>query len=207
HADAFNGLLSLIPAKYYYGEDNSDQWQRKKQTKEQAKLAKRAKLDPDSQKTAKDVMDENARKRKREERDGDGEGERSDGGSDDDGDHDGAAEGGPADDDDDTSEIFAPGHEQPREGLNRGLAKKQKREGPNGVENDKSQQNQQQQQQQKELEERRKARAERKNAKKEQRKKKLAEKLEKKRAAEQERKGRDGAAAQQQAGKGTDKGQ
>ncbi|WEW55393.1 hypothetical protein PRK78_000824 [Emydomyces testavorans] len=81
HANAFDGLLSLIPAKYYYGEDTSvrlrflaaqfkisvDQWQRKKQTKEQARNAKRAKLDPDSAKTAKDVMDENARKRKREE--------------------------------------------------------------------------------------------------------------------------------------------
>lgn len=39
---------------------------RKKQTKEQAREAKRAKLDPDAAKTAKDVMDENARKRKRE---------------------------------------------------------------------------------------------------------------------------------------------
>jgi len=67
HAQAFDGLLSLIPAKYYYGEDTSDQWQRKKQTKEQARNAKRAKLDPDSAKSAKEVMDENARKRKREE--------------------------------------------------------------------------------------------------------------------------------------------
>ncbi|KAK2763822.1 hypothetical protein FQN54_009440 [Arachnomyces sp. PD_36] len=67
HAKAFDGLLSLIPAKYYYGEDTSDQWQRKKQTKEEARKAKRAKLDPDSSKTVKDVMDENARKRKREE--------------------------------------------------------------------------------------------------------------------------------------------
>ncbi|EEA27767.1 hypothetical protein TMatcc_003936 [Talaromyces marneffei ATCC 18224] len=67
HSDAFSGLMSLIPAKYYYEEDNSDQWQRKKQTKEEAKNAKLAKLDPDSAKSAKDVMDENARKRKREE--------------------------------------------------------------------------------------------------------------------------------------------
>ncbi|KAH1437603.1 hypothetical protein KXX32_002171 [Aspergillus fumigatus] len=67
HAQAFDGLLSLIPAKYYYGEDGSDQWKRKKQTKEQAREAKRAKLDPDSAKTAKDVMDENARKPKLEE--------------------------------------------------------------------------------------------------------------------------------------------
>ena len=113
HSQAFDGLLSLIPAKYYYGEDNSvclyfiylfffffflyffifcslceksectyltkniqDQWQRKKQTKEQAREAKRAKLDPDSSnKTVKDIMmekeEENAaRKRKRDEDDG-----------------------------------------------------------------------------------------------------------------------------------------
>ncbi|KAJ5575181.1 Surfeit locus 6 [Penicillium hetheringtonii] len=69
HAQAFDGLLSLIPAKYYYGDDNTDdQWQRKKQTKEQAREAKRAKLDPEAAdaKTAKEVMEENARKRKRE---------------------------------------------------------------------------------------------------------------------------------------------
>ncbi|MCJ1285729.1 hypothetical protein MMC26_005070 [Xylographa opegraphella] len=47
-----------------------NQWQRKKQTKEEARAAKLAKLDPDNAKSAKDVMDENARKRKREE-DGD----------------------------------------------------------------------------------------------------------------------------------------
>ncbi|KAJ6021030.1 hypothetical protein N7540_006534 [Penicillium herquei] len=101
HAQAFNGLLSLIPAKYYYGDDNSDQWQRKKQTKEQAREAKRAKLDPDSTttaKTAKDIMDENARKRKRE---------------------DGTLESDSSDD-----EL---GSEKPMEGLNRGeKAKKQK---------------------------------------------------------------------------------
>ena len=92
HAESFNGLLSLIPAKYYYGEDTSvchvlvllalshsaanpmsyfqDQWQRKKQTKDQARAAKLAKLDPDNAKSAKDVLDEQAasdRKRKREE--------------------------------------------------------------------------------------------------------------------------------------------
>lgn len=75
-----------------------DQWKRKKQTKEQAREAKRAKLDPESAKTAKDVMDENARKRKRE--DGTLESESSD-------------------------EEF--GSEIPREGLNRGdKVKKQK---------------------------------------------------------------------------------
>ncbi|KAJ5238303.1 hypothetical protein N7468_002922 [Penicillium chermesinum] len=114
HAEAFSGLMSLIPAKLYYGEDNTtrlilnhlsnrsyatqDQWQRKKQTKEQAREAKRAKLDPESAKTAKDVMDENARKRKRE--DGTVESDSSDG------------------------EI---GSELPGEGLNRGdKTKKQK---------------------------------------------------------------------------------
>lgn len=49
-----------------------DQWQRKKQTKEEARNAKRAKLDPDNAKSAKDIMEENARKRKREEEDGSG---------------------------------------------------------------------------------------------------------------------------------------
>ncbi|KAL4930668.1 putative 60S ribosome biogenesis protein Rrp14 [Aspergillus undulatus] len=105
HAQAFDGLLSLIPAKYYYGEDGSDQWKRKKQTKEQAREAKRAKLDPESAKTAKDVMDEKARKRKRGEQDDDEDQE--DGNSSDD------------------AEL---GSELPREGLNRGdaVSKKQK---------------------------------------------------------------------------------
>ncbi|KAJ5993233.1 hypothetical protein N7451_008957 [Penicillium sp. IBT 35674x] len=107
HAQAFDGLLSLIPAKYYYGEDTSDQWQRKKQTKEQAREAKRAKLDPEAAKTAKDIMDENARKRKRKE-DGTAESDSSDG------------------------EL---GSEIPREGLIRGdKAKKQKQvEKPNSA--------------------------------------------------------------------------
>jgi hypothetical protein len=44
-----------------------DQWKKKKQTKNQAAAARRAKLDPDSVKSAKDVMDELAKKRKLEE--------------------------------------------------------------------------------------------------------------------------------------------
>ena len=44
-----------------------DQWKKKKQTKAEAAAAQRAKLDPDSAKSAKDVMDERARKRKLEE--------------------------------------------------------------------------------------------------------------------------------------------
>ncbi|KAL6707553.1 hypothetical protein ACN47E_003902 [Coniothyrium glycines] len=70
HARAFEGLMALIPAKDYYGKDESitsTQWQKKKkQTLEERQAAKRAKLDPASHKSAKDVMDENARKRKRE---------------------------------------------------------------------------------------------------------------------------------------------
>ncbi|KAL8853986.1 MAG: hypothetical protein Q9221_001109 [Calogaya cf. arnoldii] len=72
HAKAFDGLLSLIPAKLYYGEDATDQWQREKQTKEEARAAKFAKLDPDNAKSAKDILDEraeNAKKRKRAEED------------------------------------------------------------------------------------------------------------------------------------------
>ncbi|KAL9610279.1 MAG: hypothetical protein Q9167_004999 [Letrouitia subvulpina] len=51
-----------------------DQWQKKKQTKEEARAAKMAKLDPENSKSAKDVMDERAaesKKRKREEEDDD----------------------------------------------------------------------------------------------------------------------------------------
>ncbi|KAI9717376.1 MAG: hypothetical protein M1812_004728 [Candelaria pacifica] len=75
HAKAFDGLLSLIPAKLYYGEDNSDQWKKKKQTKEEARQAKRAKLDPHSSKSVKDVMDENELKRKRDDEGGSEKGE------------------------------------------------------------------------------------------------------------------------------------
>jgi hypothetical protein len=46
NSSAFDGLLSLIPAKYYYDEDTQEQWKAKKQTKEEAKKNKRAKLDP-----------------------------------------------------------------------------------------------------------------------------------------------------------------
>ncbi|KAI9738255.1 MAG: hypothetical protein M1834_008753 [Cirrosporium novae-zelandiae] len=74
HAQAFDSLLSLIPAKDYYAKDEDNQWNRKKQTKEEARRAKIAKLDPENAtKSAKDVMDENARKRKRQE-DGEADG-------------------------------------------------------------------------------------------------------------------------------------
>ncbi|TQN71109.1 Ribosomal RNA-processing protein 14 [Colletotrichum shisoi] len=67
HSKAFDGLLSLIPAKMYYGEDNSDQWKKTKQTKAEAKAAKISKLDPDSElnRNAKEVMDERAARNKR----------------------------------------------------------------------------------------------------------------------------------------------
>ncbi|GAM85695.1 hypothetical protein ANO11243_037030 [Dothideomycetidae sp. 11243] len=66
HSEAFEGLLSLIPANDYYARDNSDQWQRKKQTKEEKKAARKAKLDPANRKSAMDVLNENEKKRKRE---------------------------------------------------------------------------------------------------------------------------------------------
>jgi hypothetical protein len=50
-----------------------DQWKKKKQTKDQAAAAKRAKLDPSSAKSAKDVMDELAKKRKLEQFEDDSE--------------------------------------------------------------------------------------------------------------------------------------
>lgn len=45
---------------------SQDQWQRKKQTKEEARQAKMAKLDPDTAMSAKDVLDSRAKKRKRD---------------------------------------------------------------------------------------------------------------------------------------------
>ncbi|BFZ60820.1 hypothetical protein YB2330_001872 [Saitoella coloradoensis] len=48
HNNAFEGLLSLIPSKYYHAEDSSSQWNKRKQSKEEAKKAKRAKLDPET---------------------------------------------------------------------------------------------------------------------------------------------------------------
>ncbi|KAK0363066.1 hypothetical protein LTR91_005864 [Friedmanniomyces endolithicus] len=72
HAKAFESLMALTPAREYYGSqiadglDPSEQWSRKKQTKEQKRAAKKAKLDPANQKSALDVMKERERKRKRE---------------------------------------------------------------------------------------------------------------------------------------------
>ncbi|OAA73632.1 Surfeit locus 6 [Cordyceps fumosorosea ARSEF 2679] len=77
HAKAFNGLLSLIPAKQYYGEDTSDQWKKKKQTKKEAAAARRGKLDPDSElhKNAKEVMDERARNKRKQREEEEDEGD------------------------------------------------------------------------------------------------------------------------------------
>ena len=49
NSSAFDGLLSLIPAKYYYDEKTKDQWKAKKKSKEQVKLDKVKKLDPEVQ--------------------------------------------------------------------------------------------------------------------------------------------------------------
>ncbi|KAI8943950.1 SURF6-domain-containing protein [Xylaria longipes] len=100
---AFDGLLSLIPAKMYYGEDATDQWQRKKQTKAQAAEARRNKLDPDSalNRSAKEVMDEQARKKRK---------------------HDQMQDG-----DEDWSEVEGVEAEKPRQGMKKKTAKEAKK--------------------------------------------------------------------------------
>ncbi|KAK5714416.1 hypothetical protein LTR15_010598 [Elasticomyces elasticus] len=92
HAAAFESLMALTPAREYFGSqvvdglDPSEQWSRKKQTKEQKRAAKKAKLDPANQKSALDIMKERERKRKRElgmeddDQDGEGEAEVEEGG-------------------------------------------------------------------------------------------------------------------------------
>ncbi|TGJ85511.1 hypothetical protein E0Z10_g3249 [Xylaria hypoxylon] len=101
---AFDGLLSLIPAKMYYGDNATDQWQRKKQTKAQAAEARRNKLDPDSalNRSAKEVMDEQARKKRK---------------------HDQLQDG----DDDDWSEVEGVEAEKPRQGMKKKAAKETKK--------------------------------------------------------------------------------
>lgn len=87
----------------YSGSLLQDQWQRKKQTKAQAAEARRNKLDPDSalNRSAKEVMDEQAqKKRKRDQM---------------------------QDDDDDWSEIEGIEAEQPRQGMKKKSAKEVKR--------------------------------------------------------------------------------
>ncbi|GMM34467.1 ribosome biosynthesis protein [Saccharomycopsis crataegensis] len=64
NSSAFDGLLSLIPSKYYYDDDTQEQWRQKKQTKEQLRKNKKLKLDPESQNdkslTAADVLKKKA---------------------------------------------------------------------------------------------------------------------------------------------------
>lgn len=48
HSSAFDGLLSLIPAKYYYDDATQDQWQQKKKLKEDVTNDRMAKLDPEN---------------------------------------------------------------------------------------------------------------------------------------------------------------
>ncbi|KAK4463342.1 ribosomal RNA-processing protein 14 [Cladorrhinum samala] len=110
YSNSFTGLLSLIPAKMYYGEDTSDQWKKKKQTKEEARAAKRGKLDPDSElhKNAKEILDERARnKRKAQELDD-------------------ASEG--SEDDIDVSEFVNIEKEKPLEGLKKKVQKEESEE-------------------------------------------------------------------------------
>ncbi|KAK0673615.1 surfeit locus protein 6-domain-containing protein [Cercophora samala] len=104
NSQAFNSLLSLIPGPLYYGdEDTSNQWKRKKQTKEEARAAKRNKLDPDSERhrNAMDLMEEKARnKRKLKELEAEDDSNNSN-------------------DDDDDFEIEGIEKEKPLEGLKR----------------------------------------------------------------------------------------
>ncbi|EGW32907.1 uncharacterized protein SPAPADRAFT_54890 [Spathaspora passalidarum NRRL Y-27907] len=61
HSSAFDGLLSLIPAKYYYDDSTKDQWKQKKKSKQDLKQNKRAKLNPETNDdSAKDVSDSRA---------------------------------------------------------------------------------------------------------------------------------------------------
>ncbi|CCE65948.1 hypothetical protein TPHA_0N01670 [Tetrapisispora phaffii CBS 4417] len=48
NSNAFDGLLALIPAKYYYDEKTQDQWKAKKKSKKQSKEDKVKKLDPEN---------------------------------------------------------------------------------------------------------------------------------------------------------------
>lgn len=72
HSSAFDSLLSLIPAKYFYDDATQDQWQQKKASKAEAKQKKKAKFNTslkesaneyqNSYATAKDVMENKQQK-------------------------------------------------------------------------------------------------------------------------------------------------
>ncbi|AMD20902.1 HDR160Wp [Eremothecium sinecaudum] len=49
NSNAFDGLLSLIPAKYYYDEETREQWKATKKSKIQSKIDKKRKLNPEEQ--------------------------------------------------------------------------------------------------------------------------------------------------------------
>ncbi|OAA59849.1 glucose galactose transporter [Niveomyces insectorum RCEF 264] len=133
HAQAFDGLLSLIPAKLYYGngDEPSEQWRRKKQTKAEKQAARRANLDPENalNKSVKEVLEERAAssKRKLAAITGAGtNGEPDD--SKDAGDVEGAEGGEKAgndddDDEDDGSSVDGIVKEKPGEGLKKAKAK------------------------------------------------------------------------------------
>ncbi|KAF8424118.1 surfeit locus protein 6-domain-containing protein [Tirmania nivea] len=58
HSTAFDGLLSLIPAKNYYApKEGNSQWNKRKQSKAESVRAKKAKLDPDALVSAAEVRD------------------------------------------------------------------------------------------------------------------------------------------------------
>lgn len=85
--------------------DKQEQWQRKKQTKEEAKEARRNKLDPNSElnRSVKEVMDEEARKKRKREQMPDGA------------------------DDGDWSDVEGVEAETPRQGMKQKMTKKQKK--------------------------------------------------------------------------------
>ena len=49
NSNAFDGLLSLIPAKYYYDENTQNQWKAKKKSRAEFRADKAKKLDPEGQ--------------------------------------------------------------------------------------------------------------------------------------------------------------
>ena len=49
NSNAFDGLLSLIPAKYYYDESTQNQWKAKKKSRAEFRADKAKKLDPEGQ--------------------------------------------------------------------------------------------------------------------------------------------------------------
>lgn len=49
NSNAFDGLLSLIPAKYYYDENTQNQWKAKKKSRAEYRADKAKKLDPEGQ--------------------------------------------------------------------------------------------------------------------------------------------------------------